>query len=180
MQTDILLYLPEVFRDIREMKAHAVAQRPELEREWAAVEELYNDQFLYLMGESGVAQWEKMLNISHKETDTLEDRRFRIINRFNAQLPYTYKMLEYHLTQMCGADGYSMSYNASAWTLIIKIALTSKEQFDEVLKLVEQMIPANLILDYDLMYNKYEMLSKYTYAQLAAYTYGALRNEVLS
>lgn len=180
MQTDILLYLPEVFRDIREMKAHAAAQKPELEREWAALEELYNDQFLYLMGENGVAQWEKMLKIVPMETDTLEDRRFRIINRFNAQLPYTYNMLEYHLTQMCGPEGYKMSFDAAAWTLIVKIALTSKKQFDEILKLIEQMIPANLILDYDLLYNTYGNLSRFTHAQLAAYTYGALRDEVLS
>lgn len=180
MQTDILLYLPDVFRDIREMKAHAVAQQPELEKEWAALEELYNDQFLYLMGESGVAQWEKMLKITPMETDTLEDRRFRVINRFNAQLPYTYNMLEYHLTQMCGPGGYTISYNADIWTLIVKIALTSKKQFDEILKLIEQMIPANLILDYDLLYNTYGNLSRFTHAQLAAYTYGALRDEVLS
>lgn len=180
MQTDILMYLPEVFREIREMKAHAVAQQPELEREWAAVEELYNDQFLYLMGEGGVTQWEKMLKITPLDTDTLEDRRFRIINRFNAQLPYTYNMLKYHLTQMCGPDGYKLSFNAAAWTLVVKIALTSKKQFDEILNLIEKMIPANLILDYDLLYNTYENLSRFTHGQLSAYTYGALRDEVLS
>lgn len=179
-QPNVLDYLPEVFKVIKEIKVHAEAENPELTKLWEAAENAYNDQFLYTMSENGIKRWEKMLNISPMGTDTLEDRRFRIINRLNAQLPYSYKMLETHLIQMCGADGYVMSYDKDTWTLTIKIALTSKKQFDEILMLVNQMIPMNIILDYDLLYNSHNVLSKYTHAQLAAHTYASLRNEVIS
>lgn len=179
-QPNILEYLPNVFREIKEMQAHAAAEHPELSNLWAANDNAYNDQFLYTMTENGVSRWEKMLGISPMGTDTLEDRRFRIINRLNAQLPYTYRMLESHLIQMCGYDGYTMSYDKDTWTLTIKIALTSKKQYNEVLDLVNQMIPMNIILDYDLLYNSHQVLSAYTHEQLSAYTHGALRNEVIS
>lgn len=179
-QPNILDYLPEVFSVINEVKAHAEAENPELELLWQAAENAYNDQFLYTMGENGIKRWEQILNITPMGTDTLEDRRFRIINRLNAQLPYTYRMLESHLIQMCGENGYTMSYDKDTWTLSIKIALTSKKQFDEILVLVNQMIPMNLVLDYDLLYNSHQVLSSFTHEQLSNYTYGALRNEVIN
>ena len=176
---DILSYLPEVFKSIREISAHAEAVNPELTALWEEVEKAYNDQYLYEMSENGVKRWEKMLRIDPMGTDSLEDRRFRVINRLNAQLPYSYKMLEGHLIQMCGENGYRMYYDKDTWTLTVKIALTSKKQYGEILDLINQMIPLNIILHYDLLYNNYEMLGGYTHAQLSSFTYGALRNEVI-
>lgn len=179
-QPNILEYLPSVFAEVKEMIAHAGAQQPELSNLWTANDNAYADQFLYRMTENGANRWESILGITPLATDTLEERRFRIINRLNAQLPYTYRMLETHLNQMCGRDGYTMSYDASTWTLTIKVALTAKKQYDEILSLVEQMIPLNIVLDYDLLYNKHEKLAAFTHSQLAAYTYGALRDEVIA
>jgi len=179
-QPNILEYLPDIFKNIREMKAYADAEKPELEKLWKAVDDAYNDQFLYTMTENGIKRWEKILKISPMGTDTLDDRRFRIINRYNIQLPYTYRMLEAHLQKMCGKDGYVMSYNKETWTLSIKIALTSKKQYQEILNLVNQMIPANIILEYGLLYNTHEILSAYTHEQLSAYTHESLRSEVMT
>jgi len=179
-QPNILEYLPNVIKEVKEMQIHAAAEHPELSNLWTANDNAYNDQFLYSMSENGIKRWEKMLKISPMGTDTLEDRRFRIINRLNAQLPYTYRMLESHLIQMCGQNGYTMNYDADALTLTIKIALTSKKQYDEILSLVNQMIPMNIVLDYDLLYNSHSVLSVFTHGQLSNYTYGALRNEVIS
>jgi len=179
-QPNILEYLPDFLKEVKEIVIHAQAQEPELASLWNANDNAYNDQFLYLMTENGIKRWEKMLKIVPMGTDTLEDRRFRIINRINSQLPYTYRMLESHLTQMCGSDGYTMSYDKEKWLLTIKIALTSKKQYAEILDMVTQMIPANIILDYDLLYNTHEILGRLTHEQLAQYTHGQLRNEVIS
>lgn len=179
-QPNILEYLPSAFRDVKEMQAHAAAEQPELTKLWQECDNVYNNQFLYTMNENGISRWEKMIGVSPMGTDTLEDRRFRIINRLNAQLPYSYKMLESHLLRMCGESGYLMRYDKDTWTLTIRIALTSRKQFDEVLDMVNQMIPMNIILDYDLLYNSHQILSAYTHEQLSNYSYGALRNEIIN
>lgn len=179
MQTNILEYLPEFLKEVKEIVIHAKAVEPELAQLWEAAENAYNDQFLYTMTENGIKRWEKMLNISPMGTDSLEDRRFRIINRVNAQLPYSYRMIESHLTQMCGADGYKMTYDKNTWVLEIRLALTSKKQFSEVQSMVAEMIPTNIILSVDLLYNTHEILGQFTHEQLAQYTHDQLRNEVL-
>lgn len=176
MQPNILEYLPQVFSEVREMIVHAESQKPELESLWAANDNAYSDQFLYTMTENGVKRWESILGIQPMGGDTLEDRRFRIINKINAQLPYTFRMLEAHLNQLCGKDGYTMSYNPDTWTLRIRVALTRKSQLNAVREIIEEMIPVNLILDYNLQYNSHAILSVFTHAQLNKYTHGELRS----
>ena len=177
---DVLSYLPEVFKGIKEFKVFANCVNPELQKAWKAVESAFNDLNLYDMGEDKIKRWEKILNVQPMGTDTIEDRRFRIINRLNSQLPYSYRMLESHLIQMCGENGYTINYNAAAFLLTVKIALTSKKQFAEVLVFVEEMIPANVVLDYDLLYNQYSTLMSFTHGALTSFTYGAMRDEVIS
>lgn len=178
-QPNILDYLPEVFKVVSEIQAHADAENPELRFLWEAVENAYNDQFLYTMGENGIKRWENMLGVTPLDTDTIEDRRFRIINRVNAQLPYTYRMLEYHLNQMCGTNGYTMSYDKNTWTLRIRVSLEKRNQYSEVLRLVTEMIPMNILLDYSLLYNSHKVLAAFTHKQLSANTHNELRNKVL-
>lgn len=175
MQPNILEYLPQVFSEVREMIVHAASQKPELESLWAANDNAYNDQFLYTMTENGVKRWESILGIQPLGGDTLEDRRFRIINKLNAQLPYTYRMIEMHLNQLCGKDGYTMTYNPDTWTLRIRVSLTRKSQLNDVYDLLKEMIPVNIILDYDLQYNSHAILSRFTHAQLSQYNHGELR-----
>lgn len=176
---NILEYLPEVFRQIKELISLANTDNPELETIWREIEYVYNDQFLYLMGETGTERWEKMLKISPLGTDTLEDRRFRVINRLNAQLPYTFNMLKAHLSQMCGKDGYELSYNPETWTLSVKVALSAKKQFDEICDMTKEMIPANILLYYTLLYNMYGMLKDYTHGYLSGYRHKDIRDEIL-
>lgn len=175
MQSDILEYLPPVFSEIREMIVHAKAQKPELESLWMASDNAYNDQFLDTMTENGIKRWEAILNIQPSGNDMLEDRRFRIVNKLRAKLPYTYRMLEMHLNQLCGSEGYIMSYNPVTWTLYIRVSLTRKKQFNDVHELLKEMLPANIILDYDLQYNSYAALVGYTHVRLRQYKHEELR-----
>lgn len=173
-QSDILKYLPPVFAEIREMVEHAKAQNQEIDSLWGACERAYDDQFLYEMTENGVIRWEKMLGIVPLGTDNLEDRRFRIINRLNAQLPYTMRMLEAKLTQMCGPDGYTMEYMPEMFKLKIRVSLYRRNQFNDIKALLYEMIPLNIELDYDIQYNKHSTLTKYTHGFLSQYTHKEL------
>ena len=46
-------------------------------------------------------------------------------------------------------------------------------------ELLDRMMPANLMVDADLMYNVYGLLKPYTYKELKEYTYKQLREEVM-
>ena len=89
MDRKLINYLPYVVRDYAEFQGITGAEQPEFENAWAAVDDLLNNQFIKTAGNLGLSRWEKILGISPKGTDTLDDRRFRVLTRLNEELPYT-------------------------------------------------------------------------------------------
>ena len=95
-------YLPEVLKNVRELDAIMDAENPEIEDLWQACEDCMNDQFISEATENGIERREKMLGITPFATDTLDDRRFRLLSRYMEDIPYTRKSLINMLTSLCG------------------------------------------------------------------------------
>ena len=106
------------------------------------------------------------MQINAKDTDDLDFRRFRILSKLNEQLPYSFKTLELQLQTLCGEDGYKMMLRNENYTLIVRIGLTVKNQFDEVNNTLRRYVPANIVIDLSLLYNTYKELERYTYLDL--------------
>ena len=90
MERKLINYLTYVVRDYDAFKGIMESEQPEFERVWNCADDLLDNQFISTAGNIGLARWEKILAINPKETDTLEDRRFRILTRINEELPYTF------------------------------------------------------------------------------------------
>lgn len=173
-------YLPDAIGRMREIRMVMAEEQPELEAVWQGAQGALNDQFVQSATANGVARWERILHIAPKGTEDLDARKFRILTRLNEQLPYTTRTLEGQLMTLCGEDGYSVEVRGAEYTLIIRIALTAKSNFEDVEKLLHRVVPANMLIDLALKYNQYLTLKSFTHAQLARYTHKELRNEVLT
>ena len=182
MANDRLLidYLPIITREYREMQEIMNAEQSEVDALWVAAEGMLDDQFIIDAGVNGISRWEKMLRISPKATETLEERRFRILTRLNQELPYTMTRLDEALSALCGADGYSINLTAAEYKIEVKVALVSKNNYHEVQKTLAKMIPANMMQYVTVMYRTNAEVAAYTHAQLAAYTHDHIRNEVFN
>lgn len=179
-EIDISNYIPKILQEFKEFKTIANTENLEIKLLWEALEDLFNDQFVNDATETGVKRWESILKIVPKGTDSLDFRKFRIITRLNERLPYTYRLLDQQLTTLCGKDGYYLELKNKEYTLIVKLALTAKSNFDDVGNLLDRIVPANIVIDLTLLYNQQSTLSKYTHKQLGQYTHNKLRNEVLN
>lgn len=176
---DLTGYLPEVLKDVTEMRAIMEAETPEVQAIWDACEDCMNDQFISEATENGVARREKMLGITPFATDTLDDRKLRLMSRYNENIPYTRKSLAILLESLCGAGGYTLTITTAAFTVDVKVALTAKKQVDIITDTLERILPYNMAFMVELLYNTHANLSKFTHTQLSAYTHDQLRNEVL-
>ena len=78
MDRKLLDYLPPVLREVLEFQAINAANEPEISIAWDALALVLANQFLDTATASGVAVWERELNIRPKDTDTLEVRKARI------------------------------------------------------------------------------------------------------
>jgi len=177
---DIKEYWPPIIREIKEFRKIAEIENPELEKLWQEIESIVDDQFIETATERGIARREKILNVVPFADDTLESRRFRVQSIWNDKLPYTYRVLLERLDSLCGPDGYVMELNAGEYSLCIKLEITTKRMFDEVVRITRQMVPANIVITVELKYNQHLTLANFTHEQLSQYTHYQLRNEVIS
>lgn len=180
MERKLIDYIPPYEQNFLELRQLLETEQSEIDLLWTAAENALADQFILEATESAIRRWETMLGVSPKDTDTLDERKFRILTKLNQELPYTMRKLEQALTNLCGADGYSVEVKAAEYHVEVKLALTNQNNYQEVVDVLNKMIPANITQWVQIMYNSNLVLSQFTHAQLAAYTHEQLRNEVLN
>lgn len=145
MERNIIEYFPHVLRGYREFKGIADGQQWLFALLWASMERVFMNQFIETADEVGIGRWEKILKITPKGTDTLEERRFRVKSRVNqAQLPYTHRVFQIYLASV--SDDYETSIDYDAYTLFIRITLDGYRQRDDLAAILRVMIPANIAL----------------------------------
>lgn len=177
---DLNGYLPDVLKNVAEMRAIMDAETPEIQAIWNACEDCMNDQFISEATENGIARREKMLNITPYATDTLEDRRFRIQTRYNEDIPYTRKALDSMLRSLCGADGYQLSIITQSFTVNVKVKLFAKKQRDSINELLERILPYNMVFTVKLLYNTWEKVRRYSWNEASSFTWRQLKEEEIT
>lgn len=179
MQRNLIEYLPSVLQEFEEFKELFKAEQKQVNELWEVIYGILNEAFIDTAEDTGLKRWETILNITPLDTDTTAVRRMRIQAKLIEDVPYTWNNLKKMLGSLCGEDGYTLELKNKEYTLVIKVALTSKKMKEEVTTMCDRVVPANLILDIDLMYNTHGILRGYTHRQLRQFTHGQLRNEVL-
>jgi len=171
---------PPIMQEIKEFQKIAEIEETFFKRLQQEIQNIVDDQFIQTATEKGIARRERMLKISPFADDTLGTRRFRVQGLWIGKLPYTYRVLLERLDSLCGPDGYVIELDAGQYSLNIKIELTKKRMFDEVVRITRQMVPANIVITVELRYNQHLTLAVFTHEQLSQYTHYQLRNEVIS
>lgn len=171
----LLERLPSFLQEIAEFKELTDAEQPEFDEVAAAVRDLPNQLFVFNMGEIGVERWEKILHIPSKATETIEERRNRVVMKLMAQTPYTYRRLLEMLEQACGKDGFIVELDAANYSLTVKVAVTRAANYPDVVELVENVAPANLLVTVMQLYYRWRDYAGYTWADVSAMTWQQIK-----
>lgn len=172
-------YLPEILLKTYEFPLLCDAEQPEIDRLHDAADAVLDAQFLSTAGEYAIQRYEKIFGVVPQDTDTLDERRFKVLTRINTQLPFSVRRLRQQLETLCGADGYKLELDGDRYTLTVKVALTAKRNQQAVEELLADIVPANMVCTTSLLYNQHADLTRFTHAQLAALTHFTIREEVL-
>lgn len=140
-------YWAAVVRDTDEFQQIAISENPEFNKLGECIRRVLQDSFIHDATEYGVGRWEKMLNIIPELTDTLEDRKIRVLTQLNVRLPYTWRVLQQMIASFVGDGNYEMSYINDHSKLIIKIKVDSDSQYNTVLNLLKNVVPENVVID---------------------------------
>lgn len=162
---------PEIIGQIPDIQQIYKNVDIQMERLMAAVEQMENDIFIETMGEDKIKRWEQMLEITPGDTDTLEERRFRIQSIVIERLPYSYRIVMRKLKTLV-PDALDITINGA--DISVTLALTSKSKVDALRQLLETL-PLDVSYEIILKCHTYKYLSKYAYGQMEKYDYITLR-----
>ncbi len=177
MQLDVIY--PEHVYNIREIRVcldvgDIVGQKLE-----EACQELEDNLFIATAQESGIARREKILGITPLDTESLEDRRLKVMLNWYDKPPYTIWTLRRRLDASLGEGNYVLTIDYENQMLECLIELTRKSMFKSVQNLFEELLPLDIIFNVQLRYNQYMKLKKFTYGRMKAYTYSGVKGDIL-
>ncbi len=135
---------PRFLQDITEFWALAHSEQAAFDQAAEAVQGLHREFSLFTMTEYGAARWEALLGIVPAKSDTLEERRRRILAQYLSKLPYTWRSLARYLGQV--TQGFTLSLDRANYTLYLEIILAGYNQQTAILAVVLDMLPANILL----------------------------------
>ena len=167
--------LPPYLQQYEELSQVMDTETPEFRLLETLHNQMVNNRYITTCDEEGIARYEKILGITPKSDDALEDRVFRCLTRWNVCLPYNYAFLERKLKELCGTE-YALNLDIPGQTLLVKIGIAQKNQYDVVVEMLEDIVPCNLLLVTELLYNRHMDLKPYPHIILAQFTHWELRN----
>lgn len=127
--------------------------------------------------ETGIARKEKCYGVKPFETDTLEERRFRIQMIEREINIYNFKEIESFIQAMCDGNAvverdFSDSVNPK---LKISVALASAKSFKEMTERVAKMLPVDMTLEAQIIYAKFSQYSDKTFEELSDKTFKEIK-----
>lgn len=173
----VLRYVPDIYEDNETMLEIYKQEKEEVNEYEILIVQTFLNNFVKTCNVEGIRRFEKIFNILADEiNESLEYRKSRIINKFTVQLPYTRIFLENMLTGIFGEDKYELDVLNDTYKVKIDIETTIDGLFEETMKDLRQIIPANMIIEQILTQPyMHKYLKKYfTHAQMTSFTYGEL------
>lgn len=143
---DISQFLPPVSRDSRDMQEIMRVENPEFILLWEIMADLLDNQFIPTMGELGLSHWEWILEVLPQDTDTIEDRRNRILRLLAGTRPYTVEKLQEMLDATFGSGAVGVDLNENLYEIWFILSKEMRERLSEVINYAEPIVPKNLLL----------------------------------
>lgn len=145
METDILQYLPDWFRQIKDYRELMKTESGQFDVLAAFMEAVHGNFYLRKADLRTVADWEGLFSITpDPSVETLEFRRSRIINRLSATPPFTLTFLYERLDLLIGKDKWSVVMDYPNYTLYVEASAENQTWAGEVLATINTIKPCHI------------------------------------
>lgn len=169
-------HVPDFVRESKVMMAIYKAEDKALVQALWDINTLLNDGFIDTVEDPTLGLLEQWWKIPVPVNATLEDRRLAVQAKMAAKTIYTKRTLYQILVSLCGSDGFVLDVDTSNYMVKVLVELKSKNQVNVVLRMLHDILPANMLYDLQIRFNQWYMLTKFTYAELAQMTCYNLKN----
>lgn len=138
-------YLPKYVAEYSEIKEIGNCSEVELKNIVEETEKVKNNMFIVSCDEVGVLKYEKMIGIEVDKNNSVGLRKNKVMVKWQDTIPYTYKILEQKVNTLLGSGNCKIVYENESYTIIIHTK-TKYETLVELVKMCNELLPANLVL----------------------------------
>lgn len=146
LNTEIIKYLPDWFKQIIEYEELCKSEKSQFEDLLKALNTVSDNFFFQTMDNTAVSLWEKIFNIiPNLNTESIEFRRSRLINRISTQPPFTLSFLYRKLDEIIGEGLWKVTVDYPNYTLYIESSAENQDYAIEVSYTVNKIKPAHTV-----------------------------------
>lgn len=178
MKNYVLRYTPEPYKDNTEMLSLYGAEKNIYIEVDDARRTLYNNMYINSANLDAIKKYEKTYEIIPDSSLTLEQRRQIIINKLIFRPPFTRQRIKAILDFYYGAGNYALIIYPTIYTILIDPDILDWSIYNNVISLLRQLIPSNMVLLYGMPYTYIYLRRNHTYESLQEFTYGDLSQYV--
>ena len=142
----ILNHYPPVIKQIKDIQQIAKAEDIEFTKLNTSITEVIRNMFVFTADETGVKRFEKLLGITPKAAQSLDDRKIYIISMMNRR-----KMSLEELTAMLSnySEGIRLINDMSNFEMIVEIN-TDAGSLETINSIIDEILPLNIYFEFAL------------------------------
>lgn len=145
-RTRIGRYFPRYYEGILETDELIKVENDIWNNLYLLLNKAKNNQFIAYADEDGIYAYEQLFQIvADPETETLEERRFRLLNRIQTLSYYTMIYLRQKLNSLFGENNYEVEMDYLNYTLYVKSNASNSFIYKESIAAINKIKPANIV-----------------------------------
>lgn len=145
-RTRIGRYFPRYYEGILETDELIKVENDIWNNLYLLLNKAKNNQFIAYADEDGIYAYEQLFQIvADPETETLEERRFRLLNRIQTLSYYTMIYLRQKLNSLFGENNYEVKMDYLNYTLYVKSNASNSFIYKESIATINKIKPANIV-----------------------------------
>ncbi len=146
LTVNLLEQLPPWYREVLDYQEICKTEQAAFDALALEINTVGDDFFLQTMGAEAVALWEDTLGITPDlQTESLDFRRFRVLNRLSSRPPYTMAFLRQKLDEIIGPGKWTLTMDYANYTLYVESSAEDQQYSGELLVTIGKVKPAHIV-----------------------------------
>ena len=142
----MLSLLPPWYREILDYQEICQTEKAQFDALASEITGVADNFFFQTMDESAVSMWEQIFEITpNPETETLDFRRARALNRISTRPPFTLGFLYQKLDELIGPGAWTVTVDYENYTLYIESSALDQQYATEVAFTINRIKPAHIV-----------------------------------
>lgn len=146
LDTQLCKQLPPWYREVLDYQQICQTETAQFEALAQEITGVAENFFFQTMGLDGIEMWEQIFHIiPNPQTEDLEFRRYRVLNRITTKPPYTLGFLYQKLDELIGPGLWEVTVDYPNYTLYIESSAQNQNYATEVAFTINRIKPAHIV-----------------------------------